>query len=119
MAKHNKRYYLKKSLLWLGVITVLVLVSIGLVFTASNTHQQVASIVSGLSSFESMARFVRWGLLGALIMFWEQAAAYIVHLKSLDEEQHQRLLAMKWRVALFILAFELLVVEAVPAKLMG
>jgi hypothetical protein len=117
--KKGKSYYLKKSLLLLlgislGLIAVLILLVI-----AGKTHQQVASIVEAVGSFESVARFIRWGVLGAIIMFWDQIVDYAGKAKGFSDEQILRAKTMRWRVAAFIIAFELIVVEAVPAQLLG
>lgn len=115
----RKRHYLKKSLLFIaalsvGLIAILILLSI-----AGQTHSQVASMVQAIGSFESVARFIRWGVLGAIIMFWEQIVEYAGKAKGFTDEQTIRAKTMRWRVAVFIFAFEFIVVEAVPAQLMG
>ena len=118
MAEKPQRHFLKKSLLWLVLITVAMIVIAGLLNVAAQTHNQVASIVQAIGSFESIARFVRWGSLGALIMFWDQIIDYAGKAKGFDEEQLARAKAMRWRVAAFIFAFEFIVIEAVPARLL-
>lgn len=118
MATRNKKHYLKKSLIWLAGISVGLVIIIGLINVVANTHNEVASVVQSLSSFESIARFVRWGFLGTVIMFWDQIVDYAAKAKGFDEQQVIRAKAMRWRVAAFILAFEFIVIEAVPARLM-
>ena len=118
MAEKNKRHYLKKSLLWLAGLSVGLIAILGLLNVAAQSHTQVASLVQSISSFESTARFIRWGLLGGVIMFWDQAVDYTARVKGFDDEQIARAKAMRWRVAAFIVAFELIVIEAVPARLM-
>ena len=115
----RKSYYLKKSLLWLlgitlGLIAVLIILSI-----AGQTHNQVASIVQAIGSFEAVARFIRWGVLGAIIMFWDQIVEYAGKAKGLEVDQLIYAKSMRWRIAALIVAFEFIVVEAVPAQLLG
>jgi hypothetical protein len=115
----RSRRFLKKSLLWLAGITVALIVILGLLNVAAQTHQEVAYFVQTMSSFESVARYIRWGFLGAVIMFWDQIAELYGKAKGFDDVQIQRAQAMRWRVAVFIIAFEFVVVEAVPARLMS
>ena len=111
--------WFKKSLLWLLSISLGLIAVLILLVVAGKTHNQVASIVEVLGSFESVARFIRWGALGATIMFWDSLVDYIGKVKGFDEQQIQRAKTMRWRIAAFIVAFEFIVVEAVPARLMG
>lgn len=115
----KSRRFLKKSLLWLAGITAALIVILGLLNVAAQTHQEVANTLQMMSSFEMYARYLRWGLLGGVIMFWDQISEYYGIAKGFDDVQIQRAQAMRWRVTAFIIAFEFVVVEAVPAKLMS
>lgn len=116
--QRKKRHFLKRSLIWLAGITFGLIVILGLLNVAAQTSDEIAGMVETLSSFGSIARFVRWGALGAIIMFWDQIIDYAAKSKGLDEEQVKRAKAMRWRVAGFILIFDLLVIESLPARLM-
>tara|TARA_R110000787_G_scaffold285955_1_gene402892 strand:+ start:20118 stop:20480 length:363 start_codon:yes stop_codon:yes gene_type:complete len=115
----NKITYLKKSMLFLAAISAGMVVILILLNIAEHTHNHVASMVQSVSSFESFARYIRWALLGAIIMFWDSLVDYIGKVQGFDEQQIQRAKTMRWRIAAFIVAFEFIVVEAVPARLMG
>lgn len=115
----GKSYYLKKSLLWLLTVSLGLIVILILLVIAGQTHSQIASIVEAVGSFDSVARFIRWGLLGTIIMFWDQVVEYAGKAKGFSNEQIYRAKNMRWRVAAFILVFEIFVVEAVPSRLMG
>lgn len=115
----GKRYYLKKSLLLLLSISLGLIAVLIILLVAGKTHNHVASIVEVLGSFGSVARFIRWGVLSAIIMFWDQIVDYAGRAKGFSVDQLVRAKSMRWRVATFIIAFELIVVEAVPAQLLG
>lgn len=119
MAKHpKKRHFLKRSLFWMAGITLGLIVILGLLNVAAQTSNEIARMVETLSSFDSIARFVRWGALGAIIMFWDQIIDYAAKSKGLDEEQVKRAKGMRWRIAGFIIFFDIFVIEALPARLM-
>lgn len=118
MTEKRRRHYLKRSLIMLAGLSVGLIVILGLLNVAAQTHKDVANIVQSLSSFESVIRFVRWGVLGGVVMFWDLIIDYAGKVKGFNEEQIVRAKAMRWRIAAFIIAFEFIVVEAVPARLM-
>lgn len=105
--------WLKKTLLFL---LVLVAAGIGLLLVAATT-EEVASLSE--ISLKDSTRLIRWGTAGAVIIFWDNLISLWANHKGLDDEQAERAISMRWRVAAWFVAFELIVIEALPVTILG
>lgn len=120
MKSRNRSYrYLKKSLWILALISCAIILTFTLLQIATHTHERVATTVLSLNSFEGAFRFIRWSILGALITFWDEISEVAGKYYGFEEDQLNRTKSMRWRVAALMIVFEVLVVEAVPAALIG
>lgn len=118
MAK-SKHHYLKKSAIWLVGMAIFIAISISILTIAFNTHTYVANIVEVVNNFSVIARFLRWMILGGVIAFWDFIVDKAAIFKDLTPDQVSRAKSMRWKAAAYIIAFELLVIEAIPARLIG
>lgn len=105
--------WLKKTVLFL---LVLVAAGIGLLLVAA-TNEEVASLSE--MSLKDSTRLIRWGAAGSVIIFWDNLISLWANHKGLDDEQTQRAISMRWRVAAWFVAFELIVIEALPVRILG
>lgn len=97
--------WLKKTLLFLLAIIV---AAIGWILV-TNTADGVADTAQTLD-LADQTRLIRWGLLGAIIIFWSDLVDLFK--KRLSDEQVFRAKNMHWRVAVALVVFEVLVVES-------
>ncbi|HDY84384.1 MAG TPA: hypothetical protein ENI26_07910 [Methylophaga aminisulfidivorans] len=111
--------YLKKALFSLGVISIGIIVLLVILYAAVKSDHIVTQILNYVNDISSIARYLRWLVVGAIIIFWDEIVDYVSIAKGLEEEQKQRAKSMRWHVLFAVLAFEILVVEALPAKFMS
>jgi len=119
MAKRKGRSYIRKALLALVVISLGLVVILALLYSAVKSDQQVSRLLDSVNNISSIARYLRWAVIGGVILFWNEIIDYLSITKGLDSAQGLRAKSMRWHVFLAVIAFEVLVVEALPAKLLG
>tara|TARA_R110001606_G_C15404703_1_gene654257 strand:+ start:47693 stop:48040 length:348 start_codon:yes stop_codon:yes gene_type:complete len=113
--KLTGRRYLKMSILALVIIAILVSVF----YFATTSYKDVELIAGATSGFVDTLRWFRWGIIILLTALWPQITAVIVAYKHLEPEQVQKLAALRWRVPVYLVIFELLVIESLPSKILG
>ena len=119
MAKRKGRSYIRKALLALVVISLGLVVILALLYSAVKSDQQVSRLLDSVNNISSIARYLRWAVIGGVILFWNEIIDYLSITKGLDSAQGLRAKSMRWHVFLAVIAFEVLVVEALPAKLLS
>lgn len=115
MGTKRLRKYLIRALIGLAALIIC-----GMILVAAlNTHEEVVGFSQTVQSWESTLRLFRWTLLILVIAFWEKIIDLLAPVKNLTAEQVAYAKSIQWRVAVILVVFDLLVIEAVPAKLMG
>lgn len=96
--------WFKKSLVFLLILIGAAVSWVIVYYTADD----VANISQTLD-ISSKTRFIRWAVIGSIIIFWSEIIQFLGR-KKLSAEQVDRAKAMHWRVALALIAFEAIVV---------
>ncbi len=120
MAESKRAHrYLKGSLKFLVITTLVIIVSYGLLNVVAETQETATALLQAMGSIESKLRYLRWLLLAVIIIFWDEIIQAIASYKKLDESQTLYAKNMRWRIAAYIIAFDIFVVEALPAQLLS
>lgn len=110
----------RHSLLIKSLIALLAMIVGGMIFlAATNTHEEVAGLSAATDNLSETFRYFRWTALVLLITFWENVVDIYASVKGLSEEQSAYAKTMQWRVGAMLVAFDLIVIEGLPAKLIG
>lgn len=102
-----------KAIIALGVIFV----GGFLLLAATQTHDEVAGLASATENLSSTFRYFRWGALILLITFWDNVVELYGGYKELSTEQLEYAKSLQLRVGTMLVAFDLLVIEGLPSKL--
>ena len=110
----NKRHSLLiKSLIALAAL----IIGSTLILMATKTHKEVASLAEATEQLNNTFRYIRWTALVLIITFWENVVDLYATLRDLTPEQSEYAKSLQLRVGAMLVAFDLLVVEGLPAKL--
>lgn len=110
----------RHSLLIKSLVALLALFVCSMLFlAATNTHEEVAGLAAATDKLSETFRFFRWAALVLLITFWDNVVDIYASMKELSDEQSTYAKTMQWRVGALLVAFDLIVIEGLPAKLMG
>lgn len=112
MAK-NRHSLLIKSLIALAAL----IIGSTLFLTATKTHDEVAGLAESTDQLNNTIRYIRWTALVLLITFWENVVEIYGSYRELSKEQIEYAKNLQVRVGAMLVAFDLLVIEGLPAKL--
>jgi len=115
MVFRRARKYLLKALIGLAVLVIIGMI----LLAATNTHEEVASLAEATQDLNNVMRLFRWTVLVLIIAFWEKIVELYAPVKGLSEKQIAYAKSLQWRVAAILVVFDLLVIEAIPARLLG
>lgn len=102
-----------KAIIALGVIFVGAMV----LLAATQTHEEVAGLASATEHLSSTFRYFRWGALILLITFWDNVVDLYGSYRELSAEQIEYAKTLQLRIGAMLVAFDLLVIEGLPSKL--
>jgi len=102
----------RRAFMILGVGMIVVLIATTLALLTFPLEQ----ISAFMTQFHLLAGFWRLAVFIILIGGWERWSQWYRRWGYLNDEQYQRLLAARWRMAFWILIIELLVVDNLPGQ---
>ena len=106
---------LKKRILFLLACIVLICAYV----MATGNAESVANTAITTSGFVEKTRMIRWVGIILLVSFWPQVVKILGHYYNLPDDRRVYAESLRWRVAVYFIAFEFLVIEGVPGKLLG
>ena len=107
---------IKKSLIFVLIIAILVVIA---TLTTVWTGESITDISTFTASLTSTLRPFRWLFLFSIVAFWPFLIDFLARKHALDAERVAYGHSLRWRVGLYLIAFEFIVIEAVPARLLG
>ena len=105
----------KKSLLLLAVVALLICGY----FLAVGTADSVAKTASLTGGLVEDLRLMRWGVIGLIILMWNKAVVVLASYRELSDERVAYAKSLRWRVAVYFVIFELVIIEGLPSKILG
>ena len=105
--------------LFLLILAFVALFAIGTgVFGVASKPQAISSIHDLTISAKPWLILWRAGLFLALVVFWPTWTQLLARRLNMSTHQTEALLAARWRVAVWLIVIELVIVQAIPVKFM-
>ncbi len=80
-------------------------------------NSDAASTAATINSFQSELLLWRIGLLLALFLFWPFLAKKFAAVNEFDAETTRAFIDQRWRMAMWLIVVDLVIIEELPAKL--
>ncbi|MDX1750884.1 MAG: hypothetical protein R3271_11245 [Methylophaga sp.] len=113
-----KKYIYKAVILLVGII-LLMTTTLAVTTIVFNLNEQVSSLSGSIEGLKNKFTLFRWSVLGLIIVFWPQLINLIAKYYDARSEQVDAMKNRRWRYAALFIAFDLIVIEALPGRLLG